>query len=47
LIVICFLNQGFLSQVSGASPAGAMVVRERAAKAVYKALKEPSGNQAG
>jgi CubicO group peptidase (beta-lactamase class C family) len=46
LIVICFLNQGFLSQVSGASPAGAMVVRERAAKAVYKALKESSGNQA-
>jgi CubicO group peptidase (beta-lactamase class C family) len=36
---------GFLNQVSGVSPAGA-TVREVAAKAVYKALKESSGNQA-
>jgi CubicO group peptidase (beta-lactamase class C family) len=41
LIVICFLNH-----VISLSPAGAGLMRETAAKAVYKALKESSGNQA-
>jgi CubicO group peptidase (beta-lactamase class C family) len=37
---------GFLNQVMGASPAGAGLVREIAAKAVYKALKEPGSKEA-
>jgi CubicO group peptidase (beta-lactamase class C family) len=37
---------GFLNQVIDVSPARTAVVRETAAKSVYKALKESSGNQA-